>query len=201
MIKNVPTSTFSSNARVDESQGGNYTCTLSNGAGSDRITYVVDVRASRSNGVVPVPPSPSLASSTSSSLVRACRLSFPLKKLKPRLFPGRHILTVGLLCLRTLFSIDKSLGAGNEERYNGVGVKLSDCQIVPNPFVVIVCSWKNLTKGSYFNLESLSKLQPIISSCRQAPAPPRQWASSAARPTPSTSSPSTTLASPTALRC
>ena len=137
MTKNAATSPFSSNARVDESQGGNYTCTLSNGAGSDRITYVVDVRASRSNGVVPVPPSPSLASSTSSSLVRASRVSFPLKKLKPRLFLGRHILTVGLLCLRTLFSIDKSLVAGNEERYNGVGVKLLDCGIVANSCVVI----------------------------------------------------------------
>ena len=61
-------------ARVDDGQGGNYTCTLSNGAGSDSVTYAVDVRPSRSNGVVPVPPSPSLASSTSSSLV--CLLSF-----------------------------------------------------------------------------------------------------------------------------
>ena len=55
--------------RVDEDQGGNYTCTLSNGAGSDSVTYALDVRPSRSNGVVPVPPSPTLASSTSSSLV------------------------------------------------------------------------------------------------------------------------------------
>ena len=49
-------------------QAGNYTCTLANPAGTDAITYSLEVRASRSNGVVPVPPSPSLASSTSSSL-------------------------------------------------------------------------------------------------------------------------------------
>ena len=55
--------------RVDEDQGGNYTCTLFNGAGSDSVTYALDVQPSRSNGVVPVPPSPTLASSTSSSLV------------------------------------------------------------------------------------------------------------------------------------